>query len=189
LQKDHVDIISVFAIGCELEYQVELARQRLVQQCPDFNTIDAFRYLDKEGQGYIVPHDLLVALRKQIGIDYAELEDDVIMIFQKFDKDESRQMKYSEFCDAFAPKEPQALKELAGRVPMNVNLTMNYKDMFSQQTRQMYKDCWMQHFSCEKETEILRQRLLQNPFFDLQKAFKIFDIQNKSFITKDDVTL
>lgn len=25
-RKDHVDIISVFAIGCELEYQVELAR-------------------------------------------------------------------------------------------------------------------------------------------------------------------
>jgi hypothetical protein len=30
----------------ELEYEVELARQRLVQECPDFNTIDAFRVLD-----------------------------------------------------------------------------------------------------------------------------------------------
>lgn len=65
-------------------------------------------------------------------------------------------MKYSEFCDAFAPKDPQTLKDLAARVPRNVNLTMSYQDMFTKETRDMYRDCWMQHFSCEKETEILR---------------------------------
>ena len=89
------------------------------------------------------------------------------MIFQKFDKDESREMKYSEFCDAFATKDPELLRELAARVPRNVHLTMKYDEMFSQKTRELYKDTWMQHFICEKETELLRQRLLKNPFFDL----------------------
>jgi len=36
-------------------------------------------------------------------------------------------MKYSEFCDAFATKEPDLLKELAARVPRNVHLTMQYE--------------------------------------------------------------
>eukprot|EP00347_Sterkiella_histriomuscorum_P009319 403341661 len=184
---DYIDIISVLAIGAELEFQVEQARQQLVANCEDFNTIDAFRYLDKQGQGFIDPHDLIQSLKTEIGIDYQTLEDDVIMIFQKFDKDESREMKYSEFCDAFAPKEPNLLKELAGRVPRNVNLTMNFAEMFSNDTRELYRECWMQHFMCEKETEILRQRLLKNPFFDLQKAFKTFDTQNKGFIVIEDI--
>ena len=41
----------MMAYEVELEYDVELARQRLVKECPDFNTIDAFRILDREGQG------------------------------------------------------------------------------------------------------------------------------------------
>lgn len=71
-------------------------------------------------------------MRTEIGIDYPTLEDDVIMIFQKFDKDESREMRYSEFCDAFAPKDKNILAELAARVPRNVNLTMNYAEMFTE---------------------------------------------------------
>lgn len=35
----------------ELEYDIELLKQKLVQECQDFNTIDAFRILDKDGVG------------------------------------------------------------------------------------------------------------------------------------------
>lgn len=70
---------------------------------------------------------MMTSLRKEIGIRYETLKDDVVMLFQKYDKDESRQMKYSEFCDAFATKEPDLLKELAARVPRNVHLTMQYE--------------------------------------------------------------
>jgi len=35
-------------------------------------------------------------------------------------------MMYSEFCDAFAPRDEAILKELASRVPRNVHLTMSY---------------------------------------------------------------
>lgn len=52
-------------------------------------------------------------------------------------------MKYSEFCDAFATKDKNILKDLAARVPRNVNLTMNYKDMFTEKTRKLYKECWI----------------------------------------------
>ena len=114
-----------------------------MEECEDFNTIDAFRYLDKEGKGFIEPHELIQCLRKDLGLSSDELENDVIMFFQKFDKDESRQMKYSEFCDAFATKDGNLLKELASRVPRNIHLTMSYDEMFAEKTRDLYRECWV----------------------------------------------
>lgn len=65
-------------------------------------------------------------------------------------------MKYSEFCEGFAPREKSLLKDIAGRVPRNLELKMTFDEMFSLKTRQLYIEVWMQHFVCEKETEILR---------------------------------
>jgi hypothetical protein len=107
----------------------------LVLECEDFNTIDAFRFLDKEGKGFIEPHELIISLRQDLNIDFQELENDVIMFFQKVDKQETRKMKYSEFCSAFAPKDKNQLKTLAARVPRNIHLSMSFEEMFSQRTQ------------------------------------------------------
>jgi hypothetical protein len=81
------------------------------------------------------------------------LEDDIILLFQTFGKEEHAILKYSEFCDAFAPKDKQCLKDVASRVPRNVYLTMAFEDMFSVNTRQIYKEVWVQRFLCEREIE------------------------------------
>jgi hypothetical protein len=54
---------------------------------------------------------------------------------------------------------------------------------------ELYRNLWLAHFNCEKETEILRQRLLKNPFFDLQKSFKAIDTRNNGFIKAEDVSI
>ena len=41
----------MLAKSAELEFAVELARQRLVRECDDFNTIDAFRMIDTGAKG------------------------------------------------------------------------------------------------------------------------------------------
>jgi Ca2+-binding EF-hand superfamily protein len=33
--------------------EIEIRRQTIVQECEDFNTIDAFRFFDREGRGEI----------------------------------------------------------------------------------------------------------------------------------------
>ena len=126
----------------------------------------------------------MVAL-KEMGISYDE--DDLIVFFEKFDKDEKRNISYSEFCTAFAPKEEKYLKVIATRVPRNINLEMDYNEMFSDKTQELYKQVWLEHFACERETEAMRQQLLKNPFFDIQKAFKTIDTNSNGHITIDDV--
>jgi hypothetical protein len=44
-------------------------------------------------------------------------------------------IKYSSFCDAFAPKDERYLKELAARVPRNIQLTTPYQRMFTDRTK------------------------------------------------------
>ncbi len=176
-----MDIILFLVKGAEYEFEVEMKRQRLVAECEDFNTIDAFRYIDKAGQGEIQCHILLNSLLEEIGIECEE--DNLILFFQKFDNSEQQVIKYSDFCDAFAPKDDQYLKEIALRVPRNLQLQMSYEEMFSLETREIYRDVWLEHIFCERQTEILRQNLLKNPFFDLQKSFKQIDDRNQGFIT------
>ena len=122
-----------------------------MSECIDYNTIDAFRYLDKQGRGFVDSMELYQSLKKDIKIgDRVEtLQDDLIMFFQKFDKEEARVIKYSSFCDAFAPKEKETLRDLASRVPRNLHLTMRLEEMFSERTLELYRALWVQHFMCE----------------------------------------
>ena len=44
------------------------------------------------------------------------------------------------------------------------------------------------HFLVEKIVEMMRQKLLKNPFFDISKAFKEIDQESKGFIVAKDVS-
>lgn len=84
----------------------------MIRDCEEFNTIDAFRVIDYEAKGFVDPNELIKALNV-IGVNFND--DDIILFFQKYDKDENRKLKYSSFCDAIAPKEESYVRELAAR--------------------------------------------------------------------------
>jgi len=180
-----IDIIGVFERECKLEMEVEKLRQKLLSDSDDFNTVDAFRFLDTKGSGQVTPLALMQGL-KALGIDFEQ--DDIILFFQKYVRDDSKMLKYSEFCDAVAPKAELMLKELASRVPRNIRLEFTYEQIFAEVTRANFKALWEELFYCERQTERLRQQLLKNPFFDIQKAFKALDVRNLGYIQMRDVS-
>lgn len=55
-----------------------------MKECPEFNTIDAFRFYDVEAQGFLDSYLLLKAFKK-FGINLDG--EDVVVILSKFDKD------------------------------------------------------------------------------------------------------
>lgn len=61
-----------------IEYQLELAKEKLVRECKDFNTIDAFRIMDRDGKSRVEPNELIKALN-EIGAVYTQEE--VVMFF------------------------------------------------------------------------------------------------------------
>ena len=64
---------------------LETLRQRLVRECPDFNTVDAFRLLDDQGSGEVSTKQLRKALSNEIKVsNYSE--EKLALFFGRFDK-------------------------------------------------------------------------------------------------------
>ena len=73
-----------------------------MRECPEFNTVDAFRLLDHKGTGEVSKEELMYSLENDIGVDYTEAELD--LFFWHFDKEQRGCLRYSEYCEAFNPK-------------------------------------------------------------------------------------
>jgi len=58
-----------------------------------------------------------------------------MLFILRFDKTEKVNIKYSEFCTAFAPNSPRSQQTLVARQPFNTQLEMTYDEAFSETTR------------------------------------------------------
>ena len=64
---------------------------------------------------------------------------------------------------------------------------MAFDEVFSQKTRDLMEKIWSLHFEAEKLIEYMRQNMLKNPYFDISKAFKDLDQDEKGFISANDI--
>ena len=81
------------------------------------------------------------------------------------------------------------LAELQARKPKNLKAQKTHSQLFSEETQDLYRELWEKLFACEMAVESERQLLLKNPYFDIQKAFKLFESQDsqQGGITRDDL--
>lgn len=82
---------------------MENLKQKLVLECEDFNTIDAFRFIDQEGNGAVTPQEIIRFLNNEYGNTIQFDINDLNLFVQRFDKNDRQKLKYSEFCTSFAP--------------------------------------------------------------------------------------
>lgn len=79
----------------------------MIDTCFDFNLYDAFRLLDTQAKGFIDPFDLRAAFDSPRALDLPHLgQEDIELIFARFDRDQDRRIRFSEFALAFTPLEP-----------------------------------------------------------------------------------
>jgi len=103
-----------------------------VQECEDFNTIDAFRFFDREGRGEISIQTLQGVLMMEIsrfgprGRNLQISEQDLISFIKRYSESPTNggdyKIRYSDFCNAVAPKDKFYLNTLAQRAPRNLTL-------------------------------------------------------------------
>jgi Ca2+-binding EF-hand superfamily protein len=88
-------IQDIISLERELEqFKVSLAK------CNDFNLIDAFGIIDKDGRGYVTAselHEVLTDFNLVVALD------DCRLLFQRYNREQDGALKYSEFTDAFFP--------------------------------------------------------------------------------------
>lgn len=91
--------MRAFREQISLEKELDNAKISLVQR-HDFNLYDAFRIFDMNANGYLSFTELKVGLN-EIGV-YPSVEE-LELFLARYDKNNDRRLRFSEFTDAFTP--------------------------------------------------------------------------------------
>jgi len=109
-----------------------LLRQRLVRESNDFNTVDAYRLLDKNAECEVSQRDLAICLLNDVQIDEKNCD------IRSLNLIAPNTFKYSDFCDIFVPKSQKVLAELTAKKPKNLEGHLSYNRCFDSLTRGIY---------------------------------------------------
>jgi len=80
----------------------------------DFNLLDAFRFFDLRGKGFVSKYELEDGL-KEFGVYPTSAE--LYLIMRKYDKDSDSLIKYTEFCDMITPAAQEYASIMTKRIP------------------------------------------------------------------------
>ena len=98
---DERELVQLMYDMIELEKYLEEKKQNLVEQA-DFNLMDGFQMMDEKNLGWIAAPQVLQFLI--INGVFAH-KDDVYHFARRFDRDMDSKLMYSDFCEAFTPKD------------------------------------------------------------------------------------
>jgi hypothetical protein len=114
--EDENELTKAFKEQIILDRDLEKSKIDLVDTCYDFNLFDAFRLLDKDAKGYLTSFDIKDAFDNPRAIDLPHLTlEDIELIIARYDRDNDRRIKFSEFTSAFSPIDPFYKEKLIQR--------------------------------------------------------------------------
>jgi hypothetical protein len=94
---------------------------------------------------------------------------EINLFFRRYDKNNNGKLKFSEFCDAFCPKDRIYADHLnSKRANYEARST---EEAISNLTKLDFADMIRRHLRCEGQAETIRQRLTKSPLFNISDAF------------------
>ena len=142
---DEQELVRAFKEQISLETEIEDAKVRLAQQ-PDFNMSDAFSMMDRNSNGYVSVDEIIDTLQL-LGV-YAPRED-VVLFVKRYDRNLDNKLRFSEFCDAFVPKNALHASTLNARKANYLPLGYPRTEYFMRDTRDLYVRTLKLHFNLE----------------------------------------
>lgn len=135
--------------------------------------MDAFQMLDTHKKGWITAPELLDVMQ-EFG-QYCH-KDDVYTFVRRWDNDSDGRLLYSDFCDAFSPKDPYCLSVLNNRHAEYIHRGVSRFNFFNIQTRDQFFRCFKKHFEIEESIELCKKRLQRRPKFNVHEVFRYVDV-------------
>ena len=172
----HTGVLDLLQTIARNEVALELIRQRLVRECEDFNTVDAFRMLDKRAQCEVNKKELVEILVQEVRVQADTKSLDILI---------DGSLKYSQFCELFVPKSQKVLGELTAKKPKNLQGRIGYFECFDQLARELYAQAWDQILDSSLIENRLKADLMRDPSFDIGEAFR--HLTHNKEITRDDL--
>lgn len=164
-----------------LQHEKELEDAKIcLAQCPDFNLMDGFQMIDLNSKGWVTAPQLQESLQQHGLFSH---KDDIYTFVRRYDQDSDGRFVYSDFCDAFTPRDHYFANLLGFRNAEYIHrmeLKLNY---FTPETREMFMRCFRVHFEIEESVELIKQRLTRRPKFSARNSFDTLDLDGHGFIT------
>ena len=114
-----------------IESELEKVKKDL-SLCSDFNLIDAFRLIDPSAKGYVTTLDMQDNL-KSLGLNPSY--DEVSLFFRRYDLDNDGRLRYSDFCEAFTPKDREYSDLVGNRAAFHSRHLHHPEEYFAPATR------------------------------------------------------
>ncbi|EAR90151.2 EF hand protein (macronuclear) [Tetrahymena thermophila SB210] len=178
------ELILIFREIINFEKEIELCKQNLAL-CPDFNLQDAYRVFDSQNKGLVTQSEFQETL-SSLNIFY-NIED-IFLFYRKFDKDHDGRLRFSDFIDAFLPKQKEYAKMINCRQPINKQNLLEYHKVFQKETRLNFEKLLDTHLQYGFTVE----RMLQNLHgayenFELLRLFELIDSDDDGYILFNDL--
>lgn len=138
----------------------------MVRDSDDFNTVDAFRLLDKHAECEVSKRDLAEALINDVRVDSNKCEVRAVDIVV------DEMFKYSQFCEIFVPKSQKVLAELTAKKPKNLKGQLSYNQCFDNVTRELYAQAWEHILQSASRENQLKTELMRDTEFEISDAFR-----------------
>ena len=178
-------LIEAIREQISLERDIEGFRQDLALKS-DFNLLDGFRVFDTLSKGFVTMTELQDGLRT-LNL-YPTLEE-LNLFMRRYDKDSDGRLRYSDFCEAVLPKQPEYATLLNNRAPYNSHHLFTREEYFTPETRASLRRLMEAHLDNETASEGIRLRLQKRPTFNVSAAFQDLDMVGKGYITIDNVII
>jgi len=162
----------------DLDKQLENQKNDLAMRS-DFNLLDAFRFFDIHGKGYITKSELKEGYNQ---FDIYPTNNELYLVMRKFDKDNDGLLRFADFCEFFSPKQTEYASILNNRIP-SYSSKKNLSDTFSSESKHLIRKVLNYIVNNEVYSEEVRQKLARRPLFDIYEAFKALDKDNLGYIS------
>lgn len=161
---------------------MEQCKIRLASQ-HDFNLMDAFQMIDLHEKGWVSVPELREALED---LGFFPKKDDVFLFVRRYDKDNDGRILFSDFCEAFSPKDALSQSALSRRPAKFRHTNMAHDQYFSKSSYDLFLRALRTHLSVEESSELLRKRFSRSAFFNAHDAFAAIDVEKHGFLVKED---
>jgi len=161
-----------------IDKELETAKQDLALR-PDFNLLDFFRTFDTHARGFISLAEIEDGLAK-FGVN--PIREELYLWLRKHDRDNDGKLKFSEFAEAFTPKQGEYSNLLNSRDAVNGDLYLDLHHLFKLETRSQINKVLRLSLEAEGSSESLRQKLNKKFGFSTHDAFAALDLDENGVI-------
>ena len=115
-------------------------------------------------------------------------KDDVYTFTRRFDRDNDSKILFSDFCEAFTPKDTYYAHQLNNRRAKYLHKSeIPKKNYFCEPTRDIFFQCFKRHFEIDEKIEVAKKRLTRRPSFNIHDAFACVDNLRRGELNSSDL--